>query len=174
MRVWQMCWVVWAGGMVFIVMSWLGIVPNEVGWLGFAICLVAAAASYLPQKQDPSQYPLTREGLPVEPSDIPVTPETPLAPGTPLLAYSQGKWWRATVVAVEPDGLVLVAFPGWDPHLRDRFPRKLLQIDPDPMRAPMRLPPEGWLDRKSAPANPHGVKPSEQEDGIRRDAEEPQ
>jgi hypothetical protein len=77
-----------------------------------------------------------------------------------LLAFSQGRWWRATVVAVEEGDRVVVCFPGWDPKLRERFPRKHLQIDPDPLRQPIRLPPEGWQGQRPDEPNPDGIQPA--------------
>jgi hypothetical protein len=159
MRLRQFCWVLWVVGTALIVMSWFGLVPPPVGWIGFVVSLVGVVVSYIPQPEDRSAYPLTQEGFPVEPSGIPVPPDVPLEAGAPLLAYSGGRWWRATVIAVEGDK-VEVCFPGWDTSRRERIPRKYLQIDPDPNRAPLQLPPEGWLDRKAEQPNPEGVRRS--------------
>jgi len=168
MRLRQFCWLVWLVGTVLVVLSWMRLVSPTAGWVGFGISLLGVLLSYLPQRPDPSAYPLTQEGLPVEPSGVPVPPDLPLEPGTPLLAHSRGRWWRATVIAVEQGDKVLVGFPGWDPSLRERIPRERLQIDPDPARAPLRLPPEGWLQRRpEPPSNPDGVRPSASQDGTK-------
>jgi hypothetical protein len=82
----------------------------------------------------------------------------PLKAGTPLLAFARGKWWRATVIAVEEDGKVVVSFPGWDSRMRDRIPRKFLQIDPDPSRSPMQLPASEDMRRWAPPPNPEGIR----------------
>ena len=161
----QVCWVVWVIGIALIVGSWIDLVPPVAGWAGWVLAVVGAAVSYLPQREDRSAIPLTQEGLPVEPSGVPVPPDVPLEPGMPLLAYSQGKWWRATVVTVEAGDVVVVGFPGWDQRRRERVPRKHLQIDPDPTRVPLRLPPEGWLDRRP-PSNPNNVRPGGSPGGV--------
>jgi hypothetical protein len=90
-----------------------------------------------------------------------VPPDLALEPGTPLLAFSQGRWWRATVVAVEGGDRVVVCFPGWDPQWRARLPRKHLQIDPDPLRQPIRLPPEGWRGQRMDEPRPDGIQPAD-------------
>lgn len=166
MRWRQICWVLWLAGTALIVMNWVGVVSPTVGWIGFGISGLAALVTYLPQRQDRTAYPLTQEGFPVEPSGVPVPPDLPLEPGTPLLALSEGRWWRATVIAVEADGKVLVGFPGWNPSRRQRLHRKNLQIDPDPNRAPLRLPPEGWLDRRVETSDPRGIRPPNSSDGL--------
>src|SRR5262249_27875397 len=92
MRLRQVCWVFWVSGTALIVLSWVNLVTPRVGWIGFAVAMVGALVSYIPQPEDRSAYPLTQEGLPVEPSGAPVPPDMPLGPGTPLLAFSRGKW----------------------------------------------------------------------------------
>jgi hypothetical protein len=49
------------------------------------------------------EFPQSEEGVPVEPSDIPVGPDTDLEIGARVLSFSQGRWWRAEVVGLEPD-----------------------------------------------------------------------
>jgi hypothetical protein len=61
MRVYQLCWALWVGGTILIVLSWVNVVSNEVGWLGFAVSLVGALVSYTVQPYDRSAYPLTQE-----------------------------------------------------------------------------------------------------------------
>ena len=142
----QVAWYAWLAGTALIVGSWAGLVSPTAGWAGFAVSGVAALITWLPGRADRSQYPLTWEGLPVEPSGVPVPHDMELASGTPLLAHSQGQWWRATVVSVEEDGDVVVTFPGWDASWTQRLPRKSLQVDPDPNRMPIKLP-EGPFPR---------------------------
>ena len=57
------------------------------------------------------EYPTSAEGVPVEPSGIAVSADTPLKPGSTVLAFSQGRWWRANVVAVRGD-VVTISYPG--------------------------------------------------------------
>jgi hypothetical protein len=166
MRLRQVSWAFWLIGTALIAGSWIDVVSPAVGWIGFAIALVGTAVSYVPQREDRSAIPLTQEGLPVEPSGVPVPADVPLEPGMPLLAYSQGKWWRATVITVEAGDVAVVGFPGWDQRRRERVPRKRLQIDPDPTRAPLRLPPEGWLDRQPKAPNPDNVRPRGPSGGV--------
>lgn len=115
-------------------------VTPTLGWVGFAVAGVAALISWLPPTADRSCYPLTQEGFPVEPSGTPVPPDFLLEPGTPVLAFSQGRWWRATVIQAEESGEVLLCYPGWEEQWAERVPRRLLQVDPDPTRRPIALP----------------------------------
>ncbi len=170
MRVRQLAWLLYLPGTALIVLSWVRIVPPEVGWLGFAVAGIGALMSYLPATEDRFYYPLTQEGFPVEPPGNPVPADLALEAGAPLLAFSQGRWWRATVIRAEEDGTVLVNYPGWDSRWVERLPRKLLQIDPDPNRAPLQLPPPEVLQRLAAPTNAEAVKPSGPE-GVRRGTE---
>jgi hypothetical protein len=128
----------------------MGLVTPTVGWIGFVVGGVGALISWIPATVDRSQYPLTQEGLPVEQSGEPLLPDMALEPGTPLLAYSRGQWWRATVVMPQGDGAV-VRFPGWDESRVEYIPRRMLQIDPDPNRKPIALPDvalERWQERQ--------------------------
>jgi hypothetical protein len=75
------------------------------------------------------EFPISSEGNPVAPSGIPVTPETDLEVGSPVLAYEQGLWWRAEVIAVEPNDMVRIHFPGWDNKWDWSVPRSTLQVD---------------------------------------------
>jgi hypothetical protein len=68
------------------------------------------------------------EGIPVEPSGIQIEPETPLSPGAIVLSYSQGRWWRAEVVALEGEDLVRIHYPGWDESWDTTVPRSELQV----------------------------------------------
>ena len=63
----------------------------------------------------PNQVPRSAAGFPVEPSGIPVELETPLDVGSTVLAFSQGRWWRAEVTALEGEEHVRLHYPGWDP-----------------------------------------------------------
>jgi hypothetical protein len=167
------CWLLWIGGTALIVLSWADAVPNTVGWLGFAI---ACGGSFLPNflgRRDPSQQPLTSEGFPVRSSGMPLPADMVLESGTPVLAYSRGNWWRATVINLEEDGTAWVAFAGWDPSVMDRLPRSSLQIDPDPTRQPLKLPPPGALDRLGGKTTPDRVQPSESKEGLHDQAADP-
>jgi len=68
------------------------------------------------------------EGNPVEPSGLPVTPETQLAIGSIVLVPAQGCWWRAEVIAFEGPDHVRVRYPGWDAKWEEAVPRSDLQI----------------------------------------------
>jgi hypothetical protein len=162
----KFAWVLWLIGSAIIVLSWIDVVPAQVGWLGFVVAMVGVVISYVPQPVDPSQYPLTQEGFPVEPSGVPVPADMPLESGSPVLAFSQGRWWRAAVVEACADGQVVVTYPGWDPRWRERLRRGFLQVDPDPSRQPLRLPPKEALNPLPALANPDAIKPGELRDGM--------
>lgn len=75
------------------------------------------------------ETPHSDEGLPVEPSGIPVDADTSLYVGSTVLAYSQGRWWRAEVVALEADDQVTIHFPGWDSKWDVAVPKTELQVD---------------------------------------------
>jgi hypothetical protein len=164
MQLRQVAWVLWIAGTVLIVGSWTRTIPITVGWIGFAMAGVGSLISYAPTRLDKSRYPLTQEGFPVEHSGTPVPHDMTLEPGIPLLAYSQGQWWRVTVMWVEENGEVMVTFPGWEAK-RGRFARKLLQLDPDPNRMPITLSPDllaRWRDESKS----DGVKTSGSKKGI--------
>src|SRR5262249_3388681 len=75
------------------------------------------------------EFPQSDEGRPVQPSDIPVGPETPLEIGSTVLSYSQGRWWRAEVIGLEPGDKIRIHFPGWDAKWDVTVPREELQVD---------------------------------------------
>ena len=56
----------------------------------------------------PMEYPTSPEGNPVEPSEVPVRHDTPLRPGSRVLAFQQERWWRAEVIRLEPGGQVRI------------------------------------------------------------------
>jgi hypothetical protein len=64
----------------------------------------------------------------------------PLEPGTPVLACSEGRWWKAIVIKVEESGEVVLRYPGWEERWVGRVARRLLQVDPDPARRPITFP----------------------------------
>jgi len=165
MRVRQFAWLLWIAGTVLIALSWVNAVSAQVGWIGFLVAMVGVVVSYIPQQEDRSLYPLTQEGFPVEPSGVPLPDDMPLEPGSSVLAFSQGKWWRATVIAAG-EKEVLVNYLGWDPRWQEHVPRQRLQVDPDPSRMPLKLPPEGWLDRPAEQKNSEGVRTSGSCDGV--------
>jgi hypothetical protein len=77
----------------------------------------------------PNQVPHSAAGFPVEPSGIPVELETPLDVGSTVLAFSQGRWWRAKVTALEGEEHVRLHYPGWDSYWDESRPRSELQVD---------------------------------------------
>jgi hypothetical protein len=77
----------------------------------------------------PNQVPHSAAGFPVDPTGIPVEPETPLDVGSTVLAFSQGRWWRAEVIALEGDEHVRLHYPGWDRAWDESKPRTELQVD---------------------------------------------
>jgi hypothetical protein len=81
----------------------------------------------IPMQMPMFESPAGEEGYPVEPSGIAVELETPLEVGTVVLSYSQGRWWRAEIVALEGDS-VRVHFPGWDEKWDATVPRGELQV----------------------------------------------
>ena len=73
--------------------------------------------------------PQSSAGFPVEPSGVPIEPETRLEVGSTVLAFSQGRWWRAEVIDVEGEEHVHLHFPGWDSIWDESMPRTALQVD---------------------------------------------
>jgi hypothetical protein len=88
----------------------------------------AAVAEAAPPTVPMFESPQSSEGFPVEPSGIHLEPETPLEVGSTVLSYSQGRWWRAEVVAVEGDD-VQIHYPGWDSKWDVTVPKTELQVD---------------------------------------------
>jgi hypothetical protein len=78
----------------------------------------------------PIRVPHSAAGYAVEPSGIPVEPETHLETGSAVLAFSHGRWWRAEVIALEGEEWVRVHYPGWDRAWDTSLRRSELQIDP--------------------------------------------
>jgi hypothetical protein len=81
----------------------------------------------------PRKYesPSSAEGYPVAASGLPVEPGTPLEVGSRVLAYEQSQWWRAEVVALDPDNMVRIRFPGWDSRWDRSVSKTELQLNPD-------------------------------------------
>jgi hypothetical protein len=156
----KVIWVFWLAGVALIFASWARVVSPDMGWLGFAVAGIAAFISWIPVRPDPARLPLTQEGLPVQPSGAPVPADMVLHPGSPVLAQSQGRWWRATVMRIEENGDAVLRFPGWDAKRVERIPRRLLQVDPDPSRRPLVLPTEP-LTRWNEESRPEGYKASD-------------
>lgn len=129
MRLYRFAWLLWIVGTVLIVLSWFSAVTNQVGWAGFAIAMVGVLLSWLGYRGDQGFHQLPPEQQPVPPSGVEVDHDTPLEEGARVLAYSQGYWWRARIVAIEDGEMVRVDFPGWDPGLQYRVPRTQLQLD---------------------------------------------
>ena len=123
----------WLLGTVLIVLSWLGTVPPLVGWTGFAICLVGAMFTWMPQVQPDQHFltPQSPEAAPVAPTNLWVQADTVLEPGSRVLAFSQGQWWRARVIALEDNDRVRINYFGWDPKWEESHRRSQLQLDED-------------------------------------------
>jgi len=68
-------------------------------------------------------------GRPVQPSGLPVGPDTPLEVGSPVLANWRGMWWRAQVVALESEDRVRIHYVGWDSRWDETVPRSSLLLD---------------------------------------------
>ena len=133
MTLYNIAWLLWIVGTGLIILSWVSVVSASIGWAGFAIAGVGTLLSYLPRGRGNSVYPNSPEGNPVSPTGIWVTPETPLAAGSKVLAQSQGHWWRARVIAIESDDRVRVNYFGWDPNWVESHRRSQLQLDEDRM-----------------------------------------
>jgi hypothetical protein len=74
------------------------------------------------------KMPSGSEGYPVEPSGIPMQPETPLDVGAIVLANSQGQWWRAEVVGIEDGDMVRIHYPGWEDEWDESVSKTELQV----------------------------------------------
>jgi hypothetical protein len=88
----------------------------------------AAQPEAIPATVPRFESPKGSEGFPVEPSGIAIEPETPLEVGSIVLSYSQGRWWRAEVVALEDNEMVRLHYPGWDAKWDVSVPRGELQV----------------------------------------------
>jgi hypothetical protein len=127
----------WLGGAALLLLSALEVVGEVAGRVGFGLVILGVVLrrwNYNPELS----YPQSNAGLPVEPSGVPVDDVTQLQLGATVLAYSQGRWWRAEVVAAEPPDRALLHFPGWDRRWDDRYPRHLLQADVSRSARPLR------------------------------------
>lgn len=91
-------------------------------------CKTATQPAELPATVPMFEEPAGPEGTPVEPSGIAVEPETPLDVGSVVLSFTQGRWWRAEVVALEENEMVRIHFPGWDAKWDASVPRGELQV----------------------------------------------
>jgi hypothetical protein len=76
-----------------------------------------------------NELPAGPQGEPVDPSGVHMQPETPLEIGTTVLAFSQGRWWRAEVVGLAGDDQVRLHFPGWDNDFDVTLAKTELQVD---------------------------------------------
>jgi hypothetical protein len=74
------------------------------------------------------EFPSSNEGNPVEPSGIPMQPETPLDVGAIVLSCSHGQWWRAEVVGLEDGDMVRIHYPGWESHWDATVQKTELQV----------------------------------------------
>jgi hypothetical protein len=73
--------------------------------------------------------PQSTAGFPVEPSGVRVELETPLEVGSSVLAFSQARWWRAEVTALEGEEQVRIHFAGWDSSWDESVSKDSLQVD---------------------------------------------
>jgi hypothetical protein len=129
MQLYRLAWVLWIVGAVLIVLSWISAVTPLVGWVGFAISMTGVLLSWVANQGKQSFRDWRPELQPVPPSGLEIDHDTPLVVGSPVLAFTQGYWWRARIVAIEDDEMVRVDFPGWDPSVQMRVPRTQLQLD---------------------------------------------
>ena len=91
---------------------------------------VTAAAEPEPEPQMPLvAFPESSEGRPVDESGVYFEPETPLELGAIVLAFSQGRWWRAEVIGFEGEDSVRLHFPGWDSTWDVTVAKTELQVD---------------------------------------------
>jgi hypothetical protein len=88
----------------------------------------AAATPATDFNQPMIEYPESEEGHPVEGSGIAIQPETPLEVGSIVLSFSQDRWWRAEVVALEDNDMVRIHYPGWDSKWDVSIPKTELQV----------------------------------------------
>ena len=86
------------------------------------------APTAIPSDMPLVEFPESDAGTPVEPSGIAIEPETHLEAGSVVLSYSQGRWWRAEVVALASEEDVTIHFPGWDSKWDVTVPRGELQV----------------------------------------------
>lgn len=121
----------WLLGTVLIVLGWMGVVPPLVGWTGFSISLICAMFTWVPSTQKIVMQPLSPDAAPVAATGVWVQTDSPLEPGSRVLAFSQGSWWRARVISLEGKDRVRVNFVGWDPRWEESHRRSQLQLDED-------------------------------------------
>jgi len=83
------------------------------------------------QKVEQNQQALDADAIPVVPitqTGQAIDAETPLEVGTIVCAEWRGFWWRASVVALEPNGDVRVHYDGWGERWDETVPRSRLQF----------------------------------------------
>jgi hypothetical protein len=154
MAIYRFAWLLWLGGTIVILLSWVDAVSPTVGWAGFAVTLAGCALSWI-ASQPP--YPVSPEQKPVSPSGVSIGTDTALEKGAAVLAYSQGYWWRARVVALEENSFVRIEFPGWDPSMQMRVPQDQLQVDVQASRDAMNADKAALRrvsEMKAEPSNP--------------------
>jgi hypothetical protein len=95
----------------------------------YAAQLIASAIAQRSGGMPRRAMPRSAAGFPVEPSGVPVEPETHLEAGWTVLAFSQGRWWRAEVIALERGERVRIHYIGWDPTWDETVPQSELQVD---------------------------------------------
>lgn len=84
------------------------------------------------EKAEERQQAIAVEDEPVEPipqPEQPIDADTPLEVGATVCAEWRGHWWRATVVAIEPNGEVRIHYNGWGERWDETVPRSRLHQD---------------------------------------------
>ena len=126
-------------GVFLVAASWTENLSPIFGWTGLVIAVVGAVILYAPRRD----HLESTDGVPVAPTGIWVQPHTPLEAGSRVLAFSQGQWWRARVIALEAhEERVRINFIGWDPRYEESHRRSQLQLDED--LDPPPDPPADW------------------------------
>jgi hypothetical protein len=69
------------------------------------------------------------ECMPVEPSGIPIGPNTRLEVGSPVLANWRGAWWRAQVIGFDQADQVRIHYIGWGDAWDETVQPNVLQVD---------------------------------------------
>lgn len=97
--------------------------------IGALIVARRSSAAAQPFLSFPSLPAMPPESLPTESSGVPVTDDTRLERGTPVLALWGNNWWRAEVVSLESNRQVKIHYQGWDASWDEIVPRSRLQLD---------------------------------------------
>jgi hypothetical protein len=49
----QLGWCLWIGGTALIIASWVRLVPNSIGWIGFVLAVIGACVPKTPRRRPP-------------------------------------------------------------------------------------------------------------------------